>query len=135
MGPSAMALVLFVAWVAVLLLLLASVRVKAVLEGKKRGNDFDPSGADVSPFSNRLCRAHANCYENLPLFASLILLAIATDHTEITDGLALVFVGARLAQSIVHLVSTSVMAVNIRFLFFCVQVAILIWWVIGFLRL
>ena len=41
------------------------------------------------------------------------------------------FLGARLAQSVTHLVSTSNPAVLLRFLFFAAQVLIVIWWIVG----
>lgn len=116
----------------VLLALIASVRVVATMSGRKAANDFAPSGEDVSPFSGRLCRAHANCYESFPIFGGLLLTAIAIDMTVLTDGLALWALVARIAQSLVHLASTSVIAVQLRFAFFLVQFVI---WVIWAVRL
>ncbi|HBS36295.1 MAG TPA: MAPEG family protein, partial [Parvularcula sp.] len=62
---------------------------------------------DVEGFGRRLTRAHANCYENLPLAGAVLLYAIATNQTAVTDPLAMIFLGARLAQSLTHLASTS----------------------------
>lgn len=134
MSNSALALIGFVSWSLLLTIWIAGLRAATVMSGKKAANEFDPSGSDVSAFSGRLCRAHANCYENLPMFAAIVLLAIATGQTSITDPLALIFVAARIAQSTVHLISTSVPAVNLRFLFFVVQVVILIWWIVQFFQ-
>ena len=89
-----------------------------------------PSGEEVSPFSNRLCRAHANCYENLPIFAALILLALVTDNAGITDSLARWVLVARVAQSTVHLISTSELAVTLRATFHSVQLGIEAYWVV-----
>ena len=90
-------------------------------------HSFDPSGADVSPFSNRLCRAHANCYESFPILGGLLLLAIATDNTAITDGLAYYLIGARVLQSASHLSSPGNFAVNARFAFFLAQFGIAVY--------
>lgn len=84
-------------------------------DGCKKANSFNPDGSDVSNFSNRLCRAHANCYEGFPIFGGLLLLAIASDTMAITNGLAYILIGARLGQSFIHLASTSVVAVFVRF--------------------
>ena len=64
-----------------------------------------------------------------------MLLAIATDTTAITDGLAMYLVGARVLQTLTHLASTSNLAVQIRFAFFLAQVAIAIWWVFQFTQM
>ena len=89
----------------------------------------------MSPFSNRLCRAHANCYESFPILGGLLLLAIATNNTAITDGLAYYLIGARILQSSTQLASASNAAVQIRFVFFVVQIGIAIWWVVQFVKL
>jgi len=134
MNPSIAAFLGYVTWMLVLLGLLASVRVSLSVTGKKAPNSFDPSGADVSPFSNRLCRAHANCYESFPIFGGLLLLAIATDTTAVTDGLAYFLIGARVLQSVTHLASTSNLAVQVRFAFFVAQFLIGIYWVLQFIN-
>ena len=134
MSPSIVALLGYITWMLALLAMLASIRVSLSLAGKKAPNSFDPSGADVSPFSNRLCRAHANCYEHFPIFGGLLLLAIATDATAVTDGLAYYFLGARVLQSMVHLISTSNLAVQVRFAFFLAQFLIGIWWVLQYVN-
>ena len=59
MPLSLTALLGFVAWTLLLVLAIASICSVLVLKGRQ-ANDFTPGGADVSPFSARLCRAHAN---------------------------------------------------------------------------
>ena len=135
MSPSIAAFLGYVSWMLVLLGILASVRVSLSVTGKKAPNSFDPSGADVSPFANRLCRAHANCYESFPIFGGLLLLAIATDTTAITDGLAYFLIGARVLQSVTHLASTSNLAVQVRFAFFVAQFLIGVYWVLQFVNM
>jgi hypothetical protein len=70
-------------------------------------------------------------YENFPLWG-VLLLAIATDQTTVTDGLALYCLGARIGQVTTHLISTSERAVQIRFGFFIVQLGIVGYWLVQF---
>lgn len=130
MTPTAVALLGFAAWTILLLLLLAVLRTSLVFAGKKKSNDFKPSGEDLQGFGARLTRAHANCYENLPIAAAILLYAIATSQTAITDQYAMAFIGARILQSLTHLASTSRPAVLVRFALFVVQVLILIFWLL-----
>lgn len=130
MTPSAVALLGFALWTILLVVMLAAFRVSMVSAGKKSAASFSPLGDDVEGFGRRLTRAHANCYENLPLAGAVLLYAIATDQTAITDGLAMVFLGARLLQSLTHLASTSRPAVTIRFAFYVVQILILAFWIL-----
>ena len=124
MSPSALALVGYVAWTLLLGAWILALRTVLTLKKERRANDFKPSGEDVSPFSGRLCRAHANCYENLPIFGSLILLGLVTGNAAITDPLARWVLVARVSQSLVHLTSTSEIAVSIRAGLFVLQLAI-----------
>ncbi len=135
MSASTFAFLAYVAWMFFLLIALGTLRVSLTLAGKKAPNSFDPGGADVSPFSARLCRAHANCFEGFPIFGGLLLLAIALDATAVTDGLAYYLIAARLLQSITHLWSTSNLAAQFRFAFFLVQVGIAAYWLYQFATL
>ena len=85
MSPSALALTGFAAWTLFLVLMIGLYRAGLVLTGRRAPNQFDPGGADVGEFSRRLCRAHANCYENLPIFGALDALA-QTAKDEIQRG-------------------------------------------------
>jgi len=129
MSPSALALVGYVAWYLLLAITLLGYRTVLVLMRKRRANAFDPSGYDVSELSGRLCRAHANCYENLPMFAALILVAIATGNGAVTDPLARWLLVARVSQSTVHLISTSEIAVTTRATLHGIQLGIMAYWV------
>ena len=72
---------------------------------------------------------HRDCLEGIPVFGGLLLIALATDRTSVTDGLAPWFLIARVFQSSVHLSSLSVPAVNARFLAFLAQIGIGAYWV------
>ncbi|WP_375202471.1 MAPEG family protein [Hyphococcus sp.] len=130
MTPTATALLAYASWFILLLLFLAIVRTSLVMQGKRASNSFAPSGDDMEGFAKRLTRAHANCYENMGLVAAVLLYAIATGQTALTDGLAYMFLGARVAQSVTHLISTNRLFVFLRFAFFVVQVLILIFWLL-----
>ncbi len=130
MSPSALALIGYAAWTLLLLVAIVLLRTVLVLKKERAANSFAPWGEDVSLFAARLCRAHANCYENLPIFAALTLLAMVTGHGEITDSLARWVLVARVAQSVVHLISTSEMAVTLRVTFLLAQVGIEAYWIV-----
>ena len=128
-----LALLLYGAWTLALVAGIGSLRFVEVQFRGHRINTFKPSGEDVSPFSGRLCRAHANCYENLPVFAAIVLVAILSGNAAITGPLALWCVAARLAQSTTHLCSTRSRWVLVRFSFMVVQVVIVWTWAVRLL--
>ncbi|HVI60514.1 MAG TPA: MAPEG family protein [Luteimonas sp.] len=132
-SPSVIALTAFIAWTLLLLILMEVIRTQLVLRRKVPANGFTPDNANLSPFMQRLARAHANCLENLPVFGGLILIAIATGSTSITDPLAYLLLSARIFQSLVHLASVSALAVTIRFTAFAVQMAIGLYWAFSLL--
>ncbi len=130
MNASALALTGYIGWFMLLLLMLATVRVGAVLTAHRAPNSFRPDGTDMTPFVARLVRTHANCYESFPLIGGTLLLAMATGSTAITDPLALVLLACRIGQSIVHLASVSNLAVNLRFALFAAQIGIAAYWLL-----
>lgn len=133
MNTSVCVLTLFIAWTLFLLVLMELLRARLVVTGRVKPNQFNPDNANLSPFMQRLARAHANCLEGLPVFGGLLLVAIVSGRTGITDPLAPWLLAARLVQSVIHLASLSVVAVNARFAAFAVQVAIAVYWTWGLL--
>jgi len=129
MISTATALLGFAAWSLLLLFGIAFYRSWIGLTKNKALNWFSAAGTDLPPFGLRLTRTHANTYEFLPVAGAVMLYAIASGQTVITDPLAPAFLIARFAQSVVHLVSTSVPAVLLRFLFFVAQVLIVAFWI------
>ena len=117
-----------VSWTVGLLVIIALMRTGLTLFKGKDANSFAPSGDDVSPFSGRLCRAHANCYEFIPFALAILLYAVATGQSAVTNGLAIILLATRVGQSLVHLISTSKLAVMARFGFFLPQVIIVLYW-------
>lgn len=133
MNSSLLALTGFVTWTLLLLVLMESMRSRLVVLKAVPSNGFQPDNGNLSPFMQRLARAHANCLEGLPVFGGLLVIASLSGQTAITDPLALVLLGTRVVQSLIHLASLSVMAVNLRFTAFAVQMLIALYWAFALL--
>jgi len=122
------ALMGFVFWTVGTVLAIGAVRVSQVLAGKAAPTSFPAGQPHGSERYWRLNRAHANCVENLPLFAAVVL----TGHVAgLTAGAfataAQIYVAARVGQTLTHVASGGVFAVNVRFAFFATQLVCLIW--------
>lgn len=128
MSASLMSLTGFIAWTLFLLVLMESIRSKLVLSKAVPANGFNPENSNLSPFMQRLARAHANCLEGLPIFGGLLVVAVISGNTSTTDPLAFVFLGARILQTLIHLSSISSVAVTFRFLMFSIQIGIGVYW-------
>ena len=63
----------FIAWTLFLLVLMEIIRSKLVVTKAMPANGFQPDDTNLSPFMQRLARAHANCLEGLPIFGGLML--------------------------------------------------------------
>ncbi len=131
MSLTLLALLGFVSWALLLLVLMEAMRSWLVLTGAVAANGFDPANSSLSPFMQRLARAHANCLEGLPIFGGLMLLAVVADKAGVTDSLAYYLLGARILQSCIHLASVSATAVTARFVAFAVQIAIAVYWAVA----
>ncbi|WP_340679645.1 MAPEG family protein [Paraglaciecola sp.] len=130
MNATIIALLGYITWIVILLVALAIYRTSLVMNRKKAANSFKADGSDSPPLGHRLTRAQANCVESFAFIGGLMLLALATDSAVITNDLAYVLLIARLGQSVAHLISTSILAVQIRFAFFLVQVGICLYWIV-----
>jgi len=71
----------------------------------------------------------SNYLDRHRIFGGLLLVALVTGHAAVTDPLALWLLAARIVQSVTHMISTRVSAVNIRFTALAVQMAIGSFWV------
>uniref|UniRef100_UPI003566FA4B MAPEG family protein n=1 Tax=Halopseudomonas sp. TaxID=2901191 RepID=UPI003566FA4B len=90
LSPSAIAVLGLAAWMLVLLFAMVNQRGLLVLSGKMKVNAFAPDGSNTPDgFGRRLVRVHANCVENLPVFFAVLVFALATGNSDVTDGLAL----------------------------------------------
>jgi uncharacterized MAPEG superfamily protein len=123
-------LLAFALWT--LLVLIAGVGVHRwtqILARKAELTDFPGGVAEGAPVYRRAVRAHANCVENLPVYAAIaIIAAIAGVDTPGLDRLAVVFLAARIGQTLTHMLFRETnRTIGIRFGFFTVQVIALIW--------
>lgn len=128
MTPTLAALTGFIAWTLFLLVAMEAIRSRMVITKEVPANGFRPDNANLSPFMQRLARAHANCLEGLPIFGGLMLVAVVSGNAALTDPLAFVLLGARIVQSSIHLASLSPAAVTFRFSAFAVQMGIGVYW-------
>jgi len=83
--------------------------------------------ADDAPIVRRLEDAHANCLENLPVFAVIVLAAAALGRLGDIQMLAPWVLYARIGQSLAHLSGTGPMNVFVRASFWSVQLVLCIW--------
>lgn len=134
MSATLVALTAFIAWALLLLALMEAIRSWLVVSGRVPANGFTPDNAGLSPFMQRLARAHANCVESLPLFGGLMLVAELSGRTAVTDPLAFVLLGARVLQSLLHLYSLAPAVVTLRFTAFALQLGIALYWAVALLR-
>ena len=119
----------FVLWTVLLVACgIAAIRFTAVLTGKAPPNGFPADVPHGSERYRRTMRAHMNCVENLPLFASVVLTgAIVHAGSPLMDTLALTYLGARVLQSLVHIASGRFTAISVRLTCFVVQMVCLTW--------
>lgn len=129
MNMTILAISTYIAWTMLLLLVLALYRTASNKKNKRTSLKFNPSGEDMSAFGQRLTRAHANCYESSVFVVGPMLLALASNSGAITNGLAFVMIGARIAQSLIHMASISNAAITARFVCFLIQFGISAYWI------
>lgn len=128
------ALLLFAGWTLVLMFLYVGRRVVLVLAMKKPANSWirgQPN--DDPPFIVRAHHAHLNALENLPVFAAIVLSALALGKASVVDPVAPYVLYARLAQSAIHLMGTSHWLVFIRANFLVIQALLFAYMIWGLL--
>ena len=130
-NASAFVLTALIAWTLFLVILMEMLRTRYLLTGTVVANEFRPDNSNLPPYMQRLARAHANCVEGFPIIGGLLVVALLTHQTGVTDALAPYLLGARLIQSSIHAASTSVLASWLRFIAFAVQMAIAVYWLFG----
>ena len=119
----------FAAWTIFILLVGVGVRRwLLIFRGKADLTSFPGDIAHGSNAYRRAARAHANCVENLPIFAAIVLTASAAHlHPPRLDALAAATLGARVVQSGIHMLFPETNAsIGLRFSFYLVQVVAMI---------
>ncbi len=105
----------------------ALVRTAEVLAGRAKANAFPGDQPHGSERYRRTMRAHANCVENLPVFAAVVLVAAVLEiDLPALDALAVVTLVARFAQTAIHIASGSAAAVTARATVYGVQVVAIV---------
>jgi uncharacterized MAPEG superfamily protein len=120
----------FATWT--LLLLLATVgiyRWSRILTGREQIRAFRADHIEGEDWYRRSMRAHANCVENLPVFAVIVLALYVTGiDSPLVRTLTVVVLVARVLQSLVHVSFVqSNRVVTVRFTFFLVQIVSFLW--------
>jgi uncharacterized MAPEG superfamily protein len=114
----------FAAWT--LLTLLGGVGVyrwSRILTKRATVNEWRADLQQGSEWYQRAIRAHANCVENLPVYAAVVVAIIATGiNSPILDTLAIILICARVLQTLVHIsVKQTDLVAGVRFALFFVQ--------------
>lgn len=132
MSASIESLLGFVAWALLLLSVGLVYRAAMVFSFNRKADAWTRGRESGDPaIFKRVGDAYLNCLEMLPMFAAVILAAVVLDNAAVTNGLAMVFLAARIGQSVAHVISVHhLMIFFVRFPLFMVQVALLIWWLL-----
>lgn len=132
MSASIAVLLAFAALTFVLVAVYVSYRVTLVLSMKTPANSWTRNAASWQnpAWATRVEHAHLNCLENLPLYAAVVLAASLLNQLAVVDGLAWVYFGFRLAQSLIHIISTSALFVFLRALMLSGQWVCLGYWLL-----
>lgn len=126
----------FAAWTILLVMVgIGPYRVGNVLMGRAKPGSFPASIPHGPDWYQRLMRAHGNCVENLPVFASLVIVGHLADlRTGTFAVLCQVVLGARVCQGIAHVSSGRHRVINVRFAFFVTQLTCFAWMAVLILR-
>lgn len=120
----------FAAWTVLLLLFTVGVyRWSQILTGRVEIRNFRADRIEGADWYKRAMRAHANCVENLPVFAALVVAQHFGNVTgALVDGIAVAILAARILQSLVHVSfeQTNTLT-SVRFIFFFVQIVGFLW--------
>ena len=120
----------FAGWTLLVLSLSIGVyRWALILTGKMGISDFPADAVEGADFYKRAMRAHANCIENLPVYAAIVVAVRSAGLDDSTlDALSCTLLAARVVQSLVHLcfVQTD-RVVSVRFSCFSIQLVCMLW--------
>lgn len=115
----------FAVWTLLILVMTVGIyRWSQILSGRAQVAGWRPDGAQGADWYQRGTRAHANCVENLPVYAAIVVVIVATGLKDPwLDTLSATLMAARVVQTLVHVSFTQTNAVvSVRFTFFFVQV-------------
>lgn len=118
------ALLGFATWTALLMAVtVGSYRWYSIFAGRHGIGYFRSDLSQGPDWYQRATRAHANCVENLPVFAAIVLaLQASGTHGTMVDAVAAAVLPARILQSLVHVSHVQDDSwVSVRFSLFFVQ--------------
>lgn len=127
MSPE-LTLVGYIAWTLFLVVSLEVWRIYLTITQGRVATSFKADGTDTSERMARLCAAYYNCAENFPVFGGVLLLAVFHQWGDLTEPLGVLFLAGRVVQSVAHISSGSVLAINIRALAYFLQLGIALYW-------
>lgn len=99
-----------------------------ILTGRASVSEWNPDLPQGSDWYRRSMRAHMNCVENLPVYGAIVLAIVASGaEGPLLNTLALVMMGARVLQTIVHIgTQPTELTASLRFTFYLLQVICMI---------
>jgi uncharacterized MAPEG superfamily protein len=122
-------LLLFAGWtLATLLATVGVYRWSRILTGRAGLSEFPADEPHGSAWYRRAIRAHANCVENLPVYAAIVVAIVASGARSPTlDALAVVLLAARVLQTVTHVgLEQTDAVVGVRFAFYFTQLACMV---------
>lgn len=129
------ALIFYALWAIALVVMVAADRTLLVLRGEAKLNGFASGVPHGSESYWRINRAQINTFENLPVFAAVVLSGwVVGMETATFNLLAVIVVVARVIQSAIHIASGASLAVSLRFTAYAIQLVCLVWMSVLVLR-
>ena len=128
------ALLWYVVWTLVLVFAYVNWRSLEILRGKSAASWTRGGGIERPEIVKRMENAHANCVENLPLFAVVVLAAAAMGKSAVADAYGAYVLYARVAQGLVHIAGVNHLMVLVRATFWLIQVALILLMIWGLLH-
>lgn len=129
------AVLLYAAWTLLLPIIYAgTIRVPSIASGRQRADHWERGKPNDDPaVLARMKNAHLNCTENFAVFAAIVVVAALLGKIAIADAVAGYVLYARVAQSVVHIIGTSLPLIALRGLFYAVQVVLMLWMIVRLL--
>ena len=122
------AVLLYAAWTLLLPISYSVIRVPLIASGRKKADSWERGKTvDDAPFLMRAKNAHLNCTENFPVFAAIVVVAALLGKIAVADAVAAYVLLARVAQSVSHMLGTSLALVALRGFFYFAQVILMFW--------
>ena len=129
------AVLLYAVWTLLLPIVYAGYRAPMIARGRRRADHWERGKpADDPPLLMRAKSAHLNCVENFPIFAAVVCVAALLGKSPVVDAVAAYVLYARVAQSVAHLIGTSLPLILLRGAFYVIQVVLILYVILALLR-